>query len=148
MAGVEGVPMSQQPLVADVALDVRLECLDETGRGHHLHSVLAYHRHDPYAVTMTFLTPEESLTWTFGRDLLMEGMRRTSGDGDVCVAPAVSPTGRQIVVITLSPPDGHLILQAPSDQISEFLDRSLAVVPAGSEVAYLDVDALLAQLLS
>ncbi|CAA9371068.1 MAG: Sporulation and cell division protein SsgA [uncultured Nocardioides sp.] len=71
--------MSHQPLVADVALDVRLECLDDTGRGHHLHCVLAYHRHDAYAISMTFVTPEDSLTWTFGRDLLVEGLHRTTG---------------------------------------------------------------------
>lgn len=140
--------MSQQPLVADVALDVRLECLDETGRGHHIHSVLAYQRHDPFAVTMTFLTPDESLTWTFGRDLLIEGLRRTSGEGDVCVAPAISPSGRPIVLITLSSPDGHLMLQAPTSQIAEFVSRSLAVVPTGDEVAHLDIDSLVAQILA
>ena len=140
--------MSQQPLVADVALDVRLECLDETGRGHHIHSVLAYQHQDPFAVNMTFLTPDESLTWTFGRDLLIEGLRRTSGDGDVSVAPSISPDGRAIVLITLSSPDGHLILQAPTSQISEFVARSLAVVPIGDEAANLDIDALITELLA
>lgn len=136
------------PLVADVALDVRLECLDETGRGHHLQSVMAYHRQDPFAINMTFLTPDESLTWTFGRDLLIEGLRRTTGDGDVCIAPAVSPTGQRVVLITLSSPDGRLILQARQSQIAEFVDRSLAVVPLGEEVHNLDIDALVSQLLT
>ncbi len=137
-----------QDVVADVALDVRLECLDETGHGHHLNSVMAYHRQDPFAVTMTFLTPDESLTWTFARDLLIEGLRKTSGDGDVCVAPAVSPAGRPVVLITLSSPDGHLMLQAPTSQITEFVERSLSVVALGSEDPHLDIDALVAQLLS
>jgi hypothetical protein len=136
------------PLVADVALDVRLECLDETGRGHHLQSVMAYHRLDPFAITMTFLTPDESLTWTFGRDLLIEGLRKTTGDGDVCIAPAVSPNGHKVVLITLSSPDGHLLLQASRDQVAEFVDRSLAVVGLGDEVHHLDMDALVAQLLN
>lgn len=140
--------MNHQPLVADVALDVRLECLDETGRGHHLHCVLAYHRQDPYAITMTFLTPEESLTWTFGRDLLVEGLRRTTGDGDVCVAPAVSPNGQKVVLITLSSPDGHLMLQGRLDQITEFVERSLSVVPLETESEHLDIDAMVAQLLA
>ncbi|HXH78370.1 SsgA family sporulation/cell division regulator [Nocardioides sp.] len=136
------------PLVADVALDVRLECLDETGRGHHLQSVMAYHRQDPFAITMTFLTPDESLTWTFGRELLIDGLRRTSGDGDVSIAPAVSPTGQRVVLITLSSPDGRLILQARQSQIAEFVERSLVVVPLGAEVENLDIDALVSQLLS
>lgn len=135
------------PLVADVALDVRLECLDETGRGHHLQSVLAYHHQDPFAISMTFLTPDESLTWTFGRDLLIDGLRKTTGDGDVCIAPAVSPTGQKVVLITLSSPDGRLILQARRSQIVEFVDRSLAVVPLGDEPQNLDIDALVSQLL-
>ncbi len=135
------------PVVADVALDVRLECLDETGQGHHLNSVMAYSRRDPFAVTMTFLTPDESLTWTFARDLLIQGLRRTSGEGDVCVAPAVCPAGRPVVLITLSSPDGHLMLQARTTQIAEFVDRSLSVVPIGSEVPHLDIDGLVAQLL-
>ncbi len=136
------------PLVADVALDVRLECLDETGRGHHLQSVMAYHHQDPFAITMTFLTPDESLTWTFGRDLLIEGLRRTTGDGDVCIAPAVSPTGQRVVLITLSSPDGRLILQARRSQIAEFVDRALAVVPLGDEAQNLDIDSLVSQLLT
>ena len=140
--------MSQHPLVADVAVDVRLECLDETGRGHHIHSVLAYQHQDPFAVNMTFLTPDESLTWTFARDLLIEGLRRTTGEGDVCVAPAVGPKGQPVVLITLSSPDGHLMLQAPTSQISEFVTRSLAVVPIGDEVANLDIDTLITQLLA
>lgn len=140
--------MSQHPLVADVSVEVRLECLDETGRGHHLHSVLAYHRHDPYAVTMTFLTPDETLTWTFGRDLFVTGLKVSSGDGDVSIAPAISPAGKRIVVITLSSPDGRLILQAPADQIIAFVERSLSVVPLGAEDPHLDIDTLVTKLLA
>ncbi len=140
--------MSQTPLVADVALDVTLECPDDAGQGYHLDTVLAYHRNDPFAVTMTFLTSEESLTWTFGRDLLIQGLRAPSGDGDVSVAPAICRDGQAVVLITLSSPDGHLMLQARADQIAQFVERSLAVVPLGAEVSHLDIDALVAQLLA
>lgn len=140
--------MTQPPVVADVALNVMLECPDDAGQGYHLDSVLAYHRHDPFAVAMTFVTTEESLTWTFGRDLLIEGLRAPSGDGDVCVAPAMCHDGRAVVLITLSSPDGHLMLQARADQIAQFVERSLSVVPTGAEATHLDIDALIAQLLA
>ena len=140
--------MTQQPVVADVALDVTLECPDDSGQEYHLDSVLAYHRHDPFAVAMTFLTSEDSLTWTFGRDLLIQGLREPAGDGDVCVAPAICRDGRAVVLITLSSPDGHLMLQARADKIAQFVKRSLAVVPIGSEVEHLDIDALVVQLLA
>jgi len=97
---------------------------------------------------MTFLTPEESLTWTFGRDLLIRGLRAPTGDGDVCVAPAICRDGRAVLLITLSSPDGQLTLQAPAHQIVQFVERSLAVVPIGDEVPHLDIDALVAQLLA
>jgi hypothetical protein len=53
-----------------------------------------------------------------------------------------------VVLITLSSPDGHLILQARHSQITEFVDRSLAVVPLGDEGQNLDIDSLVNQLLS
>ena len=140
--------MSQQPVVADVALDVTLGCLDESGNNHHIDTVLGYHRPDPYAVTMTFMTGDEPLTWTFGRDLLIHGMHEASGDGDVHVSPAVDQSGDAVVLITLSSPDGHLRLEARRDHVAEFVERTLELVPSGTETFNLDLDDLLAQLLS
>jgi hypothetical protein len=140
--------MSQQPVVADVALDVTLECIDDSGHSHQIDTVLGYHRPDPYAVTMTFLTADEPLVWTFGRDLLVRGMHEPSGDGDVHVAPSINESGRAVVLITLSSPDGSLLLEARSDHVGEFLDRTLALVPCGTEAPHLSLDDLIAQILS
>lgn len=139
--------MSQQPLVADIALDVTLECVDASGQSHQIDTVLGYNRNDPYAMSMTFLATEEPLTWTFGRDLLIAGMHAPSGDGDVNVAPAIGESGRAVVLITLSSPDGSLLLGARTDQVANFLDRSLAMVPGGDEDAHLDMDDLISRLL-
>lgn len=139
--------MSQQPVVADVALDVTLECLDDSGQSHQIDTVLGYHRPDPYAVTMTFLTADEPLVWTFGRDLLIRGMHEPSGDGDVHVAPSINESGRAVVLITLSSPDGSLLLEGRSDHVGEFLDRTLALVPCGTEAPHLSLDDLIAQIL-
>lgn len=140
--------MSQQPVVADVALDVTLECLDESGHSHQIDTVLGYHRPDPYAVAMTFLTGDEPLTWTFGRDLLIQGVHEPAGEGDVHVSPSINESGEAVVLITLSSPDGHLLLEARTDHVEEFLDRTLAIVPSGTEAPHLDIDDMITQLLN
>ena len=134
--------------IADVAVDLTLECVDAAGRHHQIDTVLAYRRTDPYAVTMTFLTGDGDLTWTFGRDLLVHGVDRPVGDGDVHVAPAISQVGRAVVDVELSSPDGHLVLQARTTELVEFVERTTSLVPSGEESGHLDVDALIAQILA
>lgn len=139
--------MNRQPVVADVALDVTLECLDSRGNCHQIDTVLGYHRPDAYAVTMTFMTGDEPLTWTFARELLIDGMNEPTGDGDVHIAPAIS-NNRSVVLITLSSPDGHLLLEARTDQVAEFIDGTLDLVPAGTESTELDLDDLIGKIFS
>ena len=134
--------------VADVAVDLTLECVDDGGNRHQVDTVLAYRRTDPYAVTMTFLTGEGDLTWTFGRDLLVHGVDRPVGDGDVHVAPAISDVGRAVVDVELSSPDGHLVLEARTHELSDFIARTTSVVAPGAESDHLDVDLLLSQILA
>jgi hypothetical protein len=133
--------------VADVAVDMTVECMDDRGTRHQLDVVLGYRRSDPYAVTMTFLTGAGDLTWTFGRDLLVHGINMPTGQGDVHVAPSIGVDGRSIVHIELTSPDGHLVLQAKVEDVAEFLGRSDSVVPVGGENLEVDVDLLIAQLL-
>ena len=70
------------------------------------------------------------------------------GDGDVHVAPSINESGRAVVLITLSSPDGSLLLEARSDHVGDFLDRTLALVPCGTEAPNLDLDDLIAQILN
>ena len=133
--------------VADVAMDVTVECMDASGGLHHIDTLLGYQASDPYAVTMTFLTAGGDLVWTFGRDLLLRGVSVPTGDGDVHVCPSLGVDGRAVVLVELSSPDGHLILQARTQEITDFLDRAVAVVPEGAEGAHLDLDALVDRLL-
>lgn len=134
--------------VVDVSVDVTVECMDASGGLHHLDTRLGYQAVDAYAVSMTFLTATGDLTWTFARDLLLRGVGSPVGDGDVHVCPALDVDGAAVVLIELSSPDGHLILQARTKDVTDFLDRSLRVVPAGEEGAHLDLDALVGQLLA
>lgn len=133
--------------VADVAVDLTVETVDERGILHQIDAVLGYRRSDPYAVTMTFLTATGDLTWTFGRDLLVVGMHAPTGQGDVMVAPSIGPAGRAIVLIELTSPDGHLVLQARTDEVGDFVSRSVEVVPVGEETLHVDVDGLISRLI-
>jgi hypothetical protein len=133
--------------LADVAVDVTLECVDSHGHRHQIDTVLAYRRTDPYAVTMTFFTGDGDLTWTFGRDLLVQGVGQPVGEGDVRVAPAINDFGRAVVEVELSSPDGHLVLQGRSTELNDFVSRTTALVPAGEESTHLDVDQLITSIL-
>ena len=134
--------------VSDVALDVTVECMDERGIRHEIDTVLGYTSSDPFAVAMTFITGEGNLVWTFGRDLLMRGTESPVGEGDVHVAPAIGVSGRAMVSIELSSPDGHLVLLARSSDISDFVGRTAALVAPGTESDFFDVDRLITQVLA
>ena len=136
------------PVLSGVALDITVECVDDRGIHHSIDAVLDYRRSDPFAVAMTFVTGDGDLVWTFGRDLLAEGVATPAGDGDVHVAPAIGLSGTAMVSIELSSPDGHLVLQARSSDINDFVSRSFTVVPQGEESVNFDVDALISQVLA
>jgi len=134
--------------LSDVALDITVECMDDRGIRHEIDTVLGYRSTDPFAVAMTFVTADGHLVWTFGRDLLMRGTETPTGDGDVHVAPAIGLSGRAMVSIELSSPDGHLVLLARSSDIADFIARTVAVVKPGAESDFFDADMLIRQVLA
>ncbi|TDC67426.1 SsgA family sporulation/cell division regulator [Streptomyces hainanensis] len=94
---------------------------------------LVYRSDDPYAVHITFhLGSDVPVHWTFARDLLVEGVFRPSGEGDVRVWPA-KPAGRNIICLSLRSPDGEALLHVPAVPLSAWLERTLRVVPPGTE---------------
>ncbi len=141
------VPGSRRTLT-DVAVDITVQCVDDHGVLHDIDTILGFRCSDPYAVTMTFLTGEGDLTWTFARDLLALGINHPTGDGDVRVCPAIGTNGRAMTDIELTSPDGHLVLQARADEVSDFVARFYESVPAGAESSYVDIDQMLSQLLA
>jgi hypothetical protein len=109
---------------------------------------LSYRSDDPYAVHVSFhINSEQPVNWTFARDLLVEGVFRPCGQGDVRVWPA-KVEGRTVVLVALSSPDGDALLEAPVPQVSAWLERTLRVVPPGSEGGQLGIDEALDQLLA
>ncbi|GAB1335879.1 SsgA family sporulation/cell division regulator [Streptomyces sp. E-15] len=109
---------------------------------------LSYRSDDPYAVHIAFhIDSEHPVTWTFARDLLVEGVFRPCGGGDVRVWPTKAD-GRAVVLMALSSPDGDALLQAPVPQVSAWLERTLRTVPPGAECGRLGLDEALDQLLA
>ncbi|GAA2501030.1 MULTISPECIES: SsgA family sporulation/cell division regulator [Actinomycetes] len=109
---------------------------------------LVYRSADPYAVHVVFhINSEFPVHWTFARDLLVEGVFRPCGHGDVRVWPTKS-AGRSVVLMALTSPDGDALLEAPTPQVSAWLERTLRVVPPGTEGGQLGIDDALDQLLA
>lgn len=132
-----------------VTRTLTLELIDATGAATPLSAELCYDKSDPYAVAARFSAGDDvSVRWVFARDLLAEGLYEPTGDGDVHVWPCLDAHGRAVVIIELSSPDGEALLQASTAEVCEFLLRAEAVVPKGTEAEHLDVDGLLARLLS
>ncbi|EST25711.1 SsgA family sporulation/cell division regulator [Streptomyces roseochromogenus] len=109
---------------------------------------LSYRSDDPYAVHIMFhINSESPVNWTFARDLLVEGVFRPCGQGDVRVWPT-KVDGRSVVLMALSSPDGDALLEAPIPQVSAWLERTLRAVPPGTEGGQLGIDDALDQLLA
>ncbi|OON72644.1 SsgA family sporulation/cell division regulator [Streptomyces tsukubensis] len=101
---------------------------------------LSYRTGDPYAVHIAFhVGSAQAVHWTFARELLVEGVFRPSGHGDVRVWPT-RVERRDVVLMALSSPDGEALLEAPAMAVSAWLERTLRVVPPGSEAAGLGID--------
>jgi hypothetical protein len=107
-----------------------------------------YRTDDPYAVHISFhIDSDHAVQWTFARELLVEGVFRPCGHGDVRVWPSRT-NGRAVVLIALSSPEGSALLEAPAAPVTAWLERTLRAVPPGSEGERLGIDDGLAKLLA
>ncbi|MEV7427140.1 MULTISPECIES: SsgA family sporulation/cell division regulator [Streptomyces] len=94
---------------------------------------LHYEVRDPYAVRMTFHLPGDApVTWTFGRELLLDGINTPSGDGDVHIAPT-TPDDLSDVHMRLQVGDDHALFRVSAAPLVAFLDRTDRLVPLGQE---------------
>lgn len=109
---------------------------------------LTYRPADPYAVHIAFHVGSDTpVHWTFARELLVEGVFRPCGQGDVRVWPTKTDS-RNVVCVALSSPDGDALLEAPSTAVSAWLERTLRAVPPGTEHEALRIDDALKDLLT
>lgn len=109
---------------------------------------LTYRTEDPYAVHITFhIGSDAPVYWTFSRDLLVEGVFRPCGHGDVRIWPTKIDR-RNIICVALTSPDGNALLEVPSAAVAAWVERTLRVVPPGTETERLGIDEGLAELLA
>ncbi|KOU62572.1 regulator [Streptomyces sp. MMG1533] len=102
---------------------------------------LRYETCDPYAVRLTFHLPGDApVTWAFGRELLIDGVGRPCGDGDVRVSPA-EPDSLGDVLIRLQVGSDQAVFRSSTAPLIAFLDRTDKLVPLGQEGAHADFDA-------
>jgi hypothetical protein len=135
-----------QPHV-DVEASVQLRLVVADADAVPLPVSLRYSASDPYAVRAVFSGEGMEVEWVFARDLLRKGLTSPVGDGDVHVWPSWG-TGRELLMISLTSPDGQAVLEATANDVRTFLDRTAIVVPDGDESSYLDLDAALERLLA
>ncbi|WP_432105005.1 SsgA family sporulation/cell division regulator [Streptomyces sp. bgisy091] len=109
---------------------------------------LSYFTDDPYAVHVTFhIGSETPVHWTFARELLVEGVFRPCGHGDVRIWPA-KVDDRGVICVALTSPDGNALLELPSVAVSAWTERTLRIVPPGTESTLLGLEDALARLLT
>lgn len=127
---------------------VTLELIDANGASTPVEAELHYDPTDPYAVSTVFLTGHSPVRWTFGRELLAEGLYEPAGDGDVHVWPCLDCDGHAVVIIELCSPDGEALVQARTGDLSSFVERTTKAVPLGSETEYVDMNATISAILA
>ncbi len=132
----------------DVVLRTVVPFLSGESATEHLEGEFSYDPADPYAVTMKLEARSGSVTWTFARELLAEGLYSPSGDGDVQVWPCLSHMGEAVVIVELCSPDGTALLQTGSRAVQQFVTDVFEAVPAGTESSHVSIDTLVAQLLA
>ncbi len=138
--------MTTGPLPTIVTTEINLKLVVTAERSVTVLALLDYAAHEPYSVRATFRTSEGDVNWVFARELLAEGLRKPAGDGDIAVWPSKNSSG-DVFCLSLSSPNGQALMEAPRDEIEEFLMRTYTVVPAGSESGMIDIDRLIDQLL-
>lgn len=101
---------------------------------------LRYEAGDPYAVRMTFHLPGDTpVTWTFGRELLLDGLNGPSGDGDVHIEPT-GPEALGDVSIQLQVGSDRALFRAGAAPLLAFLHRTDKLVPLGQELTQGDFE--------
>jgi Streptomyces sporulation and cell division protein, SsgA len=136
--------VTSQPMSRVLTQDLTLQCIDPWGRPLDLPASFGYDPADPWAVWITFRSPNDEVRWAVGRDLLLQGLTDPAGEGDIRLWPSIDEDGRAAVVMELCSPAGQLVAQLRTSELYRFLTRSLAAVPRGTE--WIDLDLMVASL--
>ena len=112
--------------------------------------MFSYDARDPHAVRITFGSPrvdfEDAVTWLIGRELLRAGLDQLTGDGDVRVGPTAASS--DVLFLQLRAPSGEALLELSRTALVAFITGTEKLVPFGAEEAAIDLDGVLAVILS
>ncbi|MET7695220.1 SsgA family sporulation/cell division regulator [Streptomyces sp. NPDC005483] len=101
----------------------------------------------PAVITVEFLAERgPSLVWHLGRELLHRGLTAMSGRGDVRMWPAL-PRERPSSWLLLESQEVEALFEIPAVPLTQWLDATYRIVPAETEMADLNWDGFLRQLL-
>lgn len=132
-----------------VSQDLAVRLLGSEGHVRSLTATLHYDAADPLAVTALFDDGRKKpVRWVFSRALLVTGMDRLTGDGDVVIWPTIDDDGEPAIRIRLRSPHGDALLEAPAEALEHFLSSTSRLVPPGTEHLAIDLDALVHALLT
>lgn len=111
-----------------------------------LEAELRYDPSDPLAVALAIGTEcGEPVVWTFARDLLATGVGAAAGEGDITIEP-IDGAERRTLRLTLAT-DCVATMTTATDPVVEFLLDSFTLVPSGTELDHIDLEAEIAALL-
>jgi hypothetical protein len=130
-------PMHGLPTAVTAELSLRM--VVDTDATIEVPCALEYRAEEPYAVRATFRTGVADIEWMFGRDLLLEGLQRPSGEGDVVIWPEHSGE-HPLILLALNSPSGQAVLECDRPLVEVFLRRTFEIVPLGAEELTTDVD--------
>jgi hypothetical protein len=120
--------------------------VDSHGQQTAAYGALAYRRSDPYAVSLTVKVPGKShLKLLFDRELLTHDLYCWVGNRPSSISPKSDGSPN---VFSLRVPGCDLVFNMYSGDAFRFMIRTLTLVPIGSESDFLDMDQILAKLLS
>ena len=113
-----------------------------------LQVALEYTSLDPHAVHLQFFNDGwPTVSYRFARCLITEGLARPAGEGDVKVGPHPDQDGQVAIALREADDDGYPFeIHASREDLTDFIEQTYLLVPAGEEVP-VDVDAELAALL-
>ncbi|MFJ8075725.1 SsgA family sporulation/cell division regulator [Streptomyces sp. NPDC096176] len=107
---------------------------------------LRYEPTDPYVVRACFFTDsDEPVEWVLGRDLLVDGLSRSAGNGDIRIWRAAG-RGDRAMYIALGSSGGTALLEVSAQDVKTFLENTQALVPQGTESGHIDWGAEMANL--
>ena len=109
-------------------------------------SRFSYSAAEPFSVVLSFQSGDGTwVEWTFARDLLVAGLVGPVGDGDVRIRPDLARDD-EFLAVEFESPGGYAVVELLRTDVETFIEAAAGIVPIGTEEAYFDVDALIAEL--